>query len=241
MCFSAEASFAGGVIISAIGIVTVTPIHKRSQLIFGIIPVFFGIQQIVEGLLWISLPDPELINLQKFSTYFFLVMAEVIWPTMIPLSVLTMEVNEKRRKFLWILLGVGLALSTYYTICLFMFHVTPEIDGYHILYNSDFPKFISLIAFFVYLVATITPLFISSIKRTHLMGILMFLSCAVSAILFTEYLTSVWCFFAAIISGVIFWILRDSKRKFKFDSLELLKKELIDPLIAKISKQEGNN
>jgi len=41
MCFSVEASFAGGIIISAIGIVTVTKVHKPSQLVFASIPLFF--------------------------------------------------------------------------------------------------------------------------------------------------------------------------------------------------------
>ena len=67
--------------------------------------------------------------------------------------------------------------------------------------------------------------------------VLMFFSCAVTAIFFTQLLTSVWCFFAALISGVIFWILRDSKRQFKLDKLKLLKEEYIDPLIDKIEKQ----
>jgi len=44
MCFSPEASFAGGVIISAIGIATVKKVHKPSQIIFATIPLFFGIQ-----------------------------------------------------------------------------------------------------------------------------------------------------------------------------------------------------
>jgi hypothetical protein len=40
MCFSAEASFAGGVVIAAIGVATVTKVHKPSQLIFASIPLF---------------------------------------------------------------------------------------------------------------------------------------------------------------------------------------------------------
>jgi uncharacterized membrane protein len=50
----------------------------------------------------------------------------------------------------------------------------------------------------------------------------MFLSCLVTAIFFRQYLTSVWCFFAALISGVIYWILRDSKREFNFNKQDLL-------------------
>jgi len=227
MCFSAEASFAGGVIISAIGVATVTKVHKSSQLVFASIPLFFGIQQFTEGVLWITLSNPDYVNIQKFGTYLFLIMAEVLWPMMIPLSVLFMEKNQKKEKILRVFLILGICLSTYYASCLILFNVNPEIMGYHILYHTSFPKSIALMAFAIYLTVTITPLFISSIKKTQLMGVLMFFSCAVSAIFFTQYLTSVWCFFAALISGVIFWILRDSKRKFNFDKLVDLKNKLI--------------
>jgi Na+/melibiose symporter-like transporter len=150
-------------------------------------------------------------------------MAEVLWPMMIPLSVLFMEENKKRIRILWILLFMGISVSLYYAFCLLFFNVTPQIMGYHIQYRSDFPKSLTALAFIVYFIASITPLFVSSIQRTHLLGILMFLSCVVTAVFFWQYLASVWCFFAAFISGVIFWILRDSKRKFNFDKINLLK------------------
>lgn len=231
MCFSAEASFAGGVIISAIGIATVREIHKPSQLVFASIPLFFGLQQIIEGTLWLTIPSPDFIGLQKISTYIFLIMADFLWPTMIPLAVLLMEENKKRKKILRLLFVLGLSLSLYYAWCLVFFNVTPQIVGYHILYNVDFPKSLEMPAFIIYLIVAITPLFVSSIQRTHLLGILMFLSCLVTAIFFTQYLTSVWCFFAALISGVIFWILRDAKKAFHFNNLSLLKigSELLNP------------
>jgi len=108
-----------------------------------------------------------------------------------------------------------------------IFNVNPEIIGFHIHYNTSAPQTFAVLTFLIYLAVTIIPLFISSIKKTHLLGVLMFLSCAVTVVFFRQYLTSVWCFFAAIISGVIFWILRDSKRKFNFDKLVLLKEKLI--------------
>jgi hypothetical protein len=212
MCFSPEASFAGGVIISAIGVATITKVHKSSQLVFASIPLFFGIQQIAEGFLWMTLPGNDFIITQKISTYAFLIMAQVIWPSLIPVSITLMEENIKRKRILGILSGLGLLLSLYYAFCLLTFSVNPQISGYHILYTNSFPKSLSNPAFAVYLFVTITPLFISGIKKTWLLGILMTLSCLVTAIFFRQYLTSVWCFFAALISGVIFWILLDSKR-----------------------------
>ena len=223
MCFSAEASFAGGVIISAIGVATIKKVHNPSQLIFASFPLFFGLQQFAEGVVWISLPNPEYIHIQKIATYMFLIMADFLWPVMIPLAVLFMEENKKKKRILRVFFFAGLTLSMYYAFCLLTFNIYPQIEGYHILYKTDFPKSLSMIAFSIYLIVTITPLFVSSIKRTQLLGVLMFLSCLVTAIFFRQYLTSVWCFFAALISGVIYWILRDSKRIFIFEKLNLLK------------------
>src|ERR1035437_7659798 len=131
MCFSAGASFAGGVIISAIGLATIREVHKPSQLVFACIPIFFGVQQIVEVCLWLTLPNIDYLNIQKVTTYSFLILAQVLWPTLIPVSVLLMEESGKRKRLMRILLGMGLALSMYYIFCLIFFNVTPEITGYH--------------------------------------------------------------------------------------------------------------
>ena len=221
MCFSPEASFAGGIIILSIGVITITKVHKRSQIVFASIPLFFGIQQIVEGLLWLTLLHPDHNQIQKAATYTFMVMAEVLWPMIIPLTVLFMEENPKRKKVLWTLLFVGMALSLYYSYCLVCYSVTPRINGFHIKYYNNFPKSLAMVAFTLYVIVTITPLFISSIKRTHIMGTIMFLSCLVTGIFYTQYLTSVWCFFAAMMSCVIFWILRDARRKFRLGKISI--------------------
>lgn len=225
MCFSPEASFTGGVLIFSIGIATVKNVHNPNQMIFAIIPLFFGIQQITEGFLWLSLQNPDFPNIQKLTSTIFLIMAEVLWPMIIPLSVLLLEENKSKKRILWAFLAMGILLSSYYAYCLLNFTVNPKIVNYHIQYNNDFPIAFRNLAFAVYLIATISPLFVSSIKRMHYLGILMFLSCLISALFFMQYLTSVWCFFAAFISVVIFWILKDSKKTFNFEMVNLLKKQ----------------
>jgi hypothetical protein len=223
MCFSPEASFTGGIIILSIGIVTVKSIHKPTQLVFAAIPMFFGLQQVTEGFLWLSLLNPEFSNIQKLSATIFLVMAEVLWPMMMPFSMLLMEENKNKRRILKVLLAGGIGLSLYYAYCLMNFTVNPQILNYHIKYNNDFPIVFRDLAFAIYLLVTITPVFVSSIKRIHYFGILLFLSCIITIIYFTQYLTSVWCFFAALMSLVIFWILRDSKKTFNLEILNVLK------------------
>ena len=214
MCFSAGASFVGGFVIVAIGVVTLHKVHKPSQIVFASIPLFFGFQQITEGFVWLALQNADFSFFLKPATYTFLIMAEVFWPFMTPLAVLLMERNKERRKKLKVLLAMGVSVSLYFIVCLLMFKVTPEIRGYHIEYVETFPKSLRLFVFAIYLIASITPLFVSSIRRTYLLGILMALSCLVTIIFFTQFLTSVWCFFGALISVVIYLILRDARRKF---------------------------
>ncbi|MCX6137784.1 MAG: hypothetical protein NTV54_09855 [Ignavibacteriales bacterium] len=213
MCFSATASFAGGIAISSIGVAALRKVQTPSQTAFATIPLFFGVQQISEGFLWLALTNPGYADVQKISTHMFLILARVIWPTMMPLSVLLMEENNRRRKILSVLLAMGLSVSLYYVYCLLFLNVIPNIAGHHIQYISDFSESLAVPVFVIYFIAAVTPLFISSIQRTRPLGVLMFVSCLVTAIFYVQYLTSVWCFFAALISGIVFWILRDSKKE----------------------------
>ena len=212
MCFSAGASFAAGAVILAVGIASVRQVQKPSQRVFAIIPLLFAIQQLAEGCLWLSLQSPDYELVKKICTYIFMVTAQALWPVVIPLSVLLMEEQRKRRKILRVLFVVGIALSLYYAFFLFFFNVTAEIQSCHILYGTESPDSIALPIFIFYLAVTIAPLFISSIKKMKLLGILMFLSCVAAALFYKVYLTSIWCFFAAIISVYILLILRKPKK-----------------------------
>jgi len=211
MCFSAEASFTGSAIISAIGVAGLTKTKKRAEILFAAIPILFGIQQCAEGVLWITLKSGGHGRLENTATYIFLVTALVIWPTMIPLSVWFMERVKRRKRILTYLIVLGGALSLFYAFCLFVYNVTPQIKSFHIQYVDEFPETLVKIAFVCYLITTIAPIFISSVKRMWLFGILIAVSCLITGIFFAQYLTSVWCFFAAIISILIYWILSGTR------------------------------
>jgi hypothetical protein len=223
MCFSAEASFAGGAIITVIGIASLRKASKTSQLPFASIPLIFGVQQISEGFVWLSLQSPHPPPGLSLPSIIFLLTALVIWPTMIPFSVLRMEESEKKRRMLKFFLVAGFITSLYYGAGLVIFNATPMISEHHIRYANDFPARLSLPVFGFYLIATLTPFFISGVKRMSVMGILMFVSCFITGVVYTEYLTSVWCFFAALTSGVIYWILSEAPVTVQPENVGLIK------------------
>jgi hypothetical protein len=213
MCFSAGASFAGGAVIIAIGVITVRTNRDPSRRLFAGIPLIFGVQQISEGFVWVALQSPGHDLMLSISMYIFLIAALIVWPSVLPLSVLVMEKVKNRRLALYFFLAVGLLTSIYYVLSLLVSDVDPRIVSHHIKYAPEFPRPLSLPVFIAYLIATLTPLFISSVRKMWIFGILVTVSCLITGILFREFLASVWCFFAALISAVIWLIVSDVKLK----------------------------
>ncbi len=211
MCFSAAASFAGGAVVSAVGVATVRKVRRPEQRLFAVLPLLFGFQQFAEGVLWVELRSGGHDWLQNAATYIFLITALVILPVVIPLSMWFMEEVKKRKKILTILIVTGGIISLFYAFCLISYNVTPQITGFHIQYIHEFPQTPAEIASLFYPAAIVAPLFVSSVRRMWLIGILIAVSWLVTAIFFAGYLTSVWCFFAALISIVIYYILSKSQ------------------------------
>jgi len=141
----------------------------------------------------------------------FLIAALVIWPVMIPLSIWFMEEVKKRKKILAGLTVLGGIVLLFYAFCLISYNVTPQINSFHIQYIHEFPQTLVDIAYLFYIASTVAPLFVSSVRRMWLFGILILVSYLVTVIFFSHYLTSVWCFFAALISIVVYWILSKSQ------------------------------
>jgi hypothetical protein len=212
MCFSATASFAGGVIISSIGAASIHKNTEPSQRLFAAIPMLFGLQQICEGFVWYALQSPGHDMLLEAAAYIFLVLALVGWPTLLPLAVLQMERSEQRRRALYVSLATGIAVSLYFGIGMFIFNMTAQISNYHILYAIDYPRQLADIGAITYIIATIPPLFVSSQRGMRLFGIIIVLSYCVTRFFYAEYLISVYCFFAALASAVILQIVLKNSR-----------------------------
>lgn len=218
MCFSAGASFTAGVLLTFVGVETMKKVHKPSQIPFVGITLFFAFQQFAEGIVWTTMAHPGYEGLQKAATYVFLMLAQVIWPMIIPLSVLLLEQNTIRKRIIIGLQSAGAVVGLYNLYGLLFFHQQAQISGRHMLYQTDFKDSLGVAAIVLYMLAVIAPLFISSVKRMYILGIIMTVSLIISAVFYTKCLTSVWCFFAAVMSFMIFYIIRDSHEKFSMES-----------------------
>lgn len=212
MCFSANASFGAGIVLSVIGVASIKKAEHRSQLLFASIPLIFAVQQISEGVLWLALSNSDAILLQRITTYIFLTFAQIVWPLLVPISILLLEKKDTRRNIQLALVGAGVLLASYLTYCLLTYPVHSKIVEYHIFYQLDYPVKFRIYDKALYVIATIVPAFFSHIKRVWMLGVAILISYIITIIFYEDYFISVWCFFASIISIVVYMIMREIKK-----------------------------
>ena len=200
MCFSATASFVAGTTLSVLGVATLRSVRRRNQVAFAAIPLLFGLQQIVEGVLWLSFSfDAPQINVAM--TYLFSLFSHVLWPIFVPFSIGMLETVAWRRRVIWGFQAVGLAVGLYLLYLILQLPVT-SVALANIVYVS--PHFYQVPVMLLYLVATCVSCFFSSIDTVRIFGALALFLFAVAAVFFNLALFSVWCFFSAILSFIIY-------------------------------------
>ncbi len=212
MCFSTNMSLGAGAALGVIGILSVRKVRKRSQLAFAAIPLLFSLQQFSEAFVWLSLTNKQYEAWEASAVNVFLFFAQALWPAWVPLSIWLLEKEAKRNKILGILMILGALLACYLTYCLFVYPATAAANAHHIAYTLDFPPLFINASITVYVLSTIAPPFISSDKKIQILGISVLGSFVLTQLFFDHYFISVWCFFAAIVSGSVLYLVVDMNK-----------------------------
>lgn len=205
MCFSTEASFIATAALGATGIVAMKKTERRSDLALAAIPFLFAIQQLGEGVQWLAfnaMIDPFWLTPGK---YLFLLFAQVVWPAWVPFAIYRSEPEPRRAKLLIPFLIAGFGLAAYHLYCMMNYNVTAIAGDHHILYRLEYFQFSKHFSNVVYFATAVIPPFLSTNRRMQLVGLANLISLAATFIFYREYLLSVWCYFAALISVSILW------------------------------------
>ncbi len=217
MCFSSEASFvAGAALVACSGLTIRLAVRKGVRYLpLACLPLFFGLQQISEGFLWVSINTPDA-SQSVAAALVFLFFAYWFWPFWVPLSAALIEPSLRRRRFFQVIcgLGFGLGMFLYLPVLWAPDTLDIELSKHSIQYNNVrmFPtETTKIIARLLYALVICIPLVGSSDKGVRGFGYLIVASVA-AGFLFASYaFTSIWCFFAAILSVYILYVLRYGK------------------------------
>ena len=199
MCFSATASFVAGGALSAAGLATVPKATKR-EFALASIPALFGVQQLLDGAVWVTSISSKL---HTIAVYAYMLFAFVFWPTFTPIAVFLVETEPIRKRILSVLIVLGAFVSAILlgTIVLHgaQAYMYPNCIAYAIPRNTYGKPLVVL-----YVLAVCGSFFVSSKKLLQLFGLLLLVSFAVAGWFYAVTFSSTWCFFAAILSGILF-------------------------------------
>jgi hypothetical protein len=201
MCFSPLASFATAALTGSIGAVCLVRTTQPRELPLAATPLIFGVQQAVEGGLWLYLPTAPHAPMAIALTLVFLLFAQVFWPVYAPLAAWSLEPDERRRRLMLACLAVGVAVSAFLLWRIATGPRSAAIVNSCIVYRTTPGQ--PLLTGLAYLVATSLPLVLSSRRTILALGLVTLTGCVVAYAFYWEAFLSVWCFFAAAASIVI--------------------------------------
>ena len=202
MCFSATASFSAGAVLLGIGALTLKAARRPRELPFAAIPLLFAIQQLIEGVIWLTFRvDAPLLNAVTTHVYSFF--SHVLWPVVVPVAVLLMEPAGWRRRALFVFVAAGAAVAAYLLYVLVAFPIVSRPTGQHIEYVS--PHFFAAVTMTLYLLSTAFSPLLSTHRMVQLFGALALLSFGAAYAFYATWFISVWCFFAALLSAVVYF------------------------------------
>jgi len=206
MCFSATANFVGSGVLGAVGVVTLTKVKHRRELLFASLPTLFAVHQFIEGFVWLGLDGVLSPKVTHNMAAAFMLYAQGLLPFLVPLSVTLFEPTAKRRRRMlpFLVIGGGTTLYTLWALTAFSLQVSVKADS--IVYINPATNYTAVAV--LYIIATCGSLFFSEVTDMVVFGAANFVILLAVMAVKRYAFTSVWCAYAAVASIIIlayFW------------------------------------
>jgi hypothetical protein len=206
MCFSATANFIGSGVLGAIGVVTLTRVKHRRELLFASLPALFAIHQFIEGFVWLGLDGILSPAVAHDMGAAFMLYAQGLLPFLLPLSVLLFESDRTSRNRMLPFLILGGATTLYILWALTAFPTQVYVRENSIVYVNQATNNTAVAV--LYVIVTCGSLFFSKVKAMVMFGAAnLIILLAVTEVKRYAF-TSLWCAYAAVASVIIlayFW------------------------------------
>ena len=192
--------------LGAIGVVTLTRVKHRRELLFASLPTVFAVHQLLEGFVWLGLNGTLSPTVTHRMGAAFMLYAQGLLPFVLPLSVVLFEPNGRSRVRMAPFLALGSGLALYMLWALIAFPLQISQRGHSIVYINDGTN--NTWVAVLYVIATCGTLFFSKIRDMVIFGaanlVILLTVMGVKRYAFT----SLWCAYAAVASVIIlayFW------------------------------------
>ena len=197
MCFDATASISSGLVIGAVGVATMPLVRERRERPFAALGFVFGVHQLLEGMVWLRLDAGHSATIHDPAVAAWLLIAWTILPMWVPLSVARFEPDAARRRAMQGLAVVGGFVGVGLFAVGWSNSTAVTIDQHHLVYSLGLNPWIAGVP---YVAATCGALLLSSHRFVRRFGGALVVSLALTLVVAAVAFSSVWCFFAAVLS-----------------------------------------
>ena len=206
MCFSATANLVGSGVLGAVGVVTLTKVKHRRELLFASLPTLFAVHQFIEGFVWLGLDGilSPVVTHNMGAAY--MLYAQGLLPFLLPVSVLLFEPNGKSRRRMVPFLIIGGATGLYVLWGLTAYPTEIYVRDNSIVYINQATNNMAVAV--LYVIATCGSLFFSKVRAMVVFGVANLAILLIVDAIKRYAFTSVWCAYAAIASVIVlvyFW------------------------------------
>jgi hypothetical protein len=205
MCFSAEASFTAAAFLLPAGAIAVQRAYRtdRRYLPLAALPLFFGLQQLFEGLVWTGNALSSDAMIQRFSlAYMFF--SWLAWPVWVPFSTYFLEPCGRRYVYLtFAIIGGMLGAMQYLPYFAHEGWLVTKFLPHAISYQGTVLFDLIMrreLTNAIYLFVIVVPLLTSSNRHAQIFGILISVVATVTYLFFQFAYISVFCFGGALMS-----------------------------------------
>lgn len=220
MCFSATASFLTAAALTPIGLVALLRARQRpcSHGPLAALPLLFAGQQSMEGLVWLGLRGQLPAGVLIPASLTYLGFALALWPVWLPWCALRLTAAGSagwRRQAIRLCWGLGwlLAAGLWLPLLGMPNRISPVVQHGSINYQVQSPgaELVSHgLVTLLYAGIICLPLLLTPCRRLRWFAVALALAFAVAQFAFLHAFSSVWCFFSAVLSLLVIWILEEA-------------------------------
>lgn len=223
MCFSATASLVTAAVLVPIGASSVALALRRDParwLPLAVTPLLFACQQALEGIVWLALDHDPAGPLLCPAALAYLAFAFAFWPLWMPWCALRLAAGQASAGAQWLMrlcwgMGALLAMQLWIPLLLDPGLIQPierhgsidyqaEVSGSALLGHQPVTLLYALII--------CLPLLLSPSWRLRLLALALALAFAVAQLAFLHAFSSVWCYFSAVLSVLVVWVVGEQQR-----------------------------
>lgn len=223
--------------IFVIGILTLRKVSSPNEVVFASLPLLFALHQFTEGFVWLGVNgfiEQRALELAKGIYIFY---AQGLLQFLVPLAIWLIEPSKVRKKIIALLMIIG-AISTAYTMWgLSVESISVSVHNSSLSYVNPWTntKWVGI----PYILTTCGALIISSSISIRIFGWLNLIGLSTIYLYKPYAFTSVWCFYAAVVSVILYFYFVERRIRFLQD-IKQKENELSKKLEKELNSLEKN-